>query len=273
MIYFKIFLLALFLRLLCLGIIQYYEIPTLLTLEQTEKYLFSTNPPKEIQLADASDYYYTSINLEVPKFLGEYYGYSNWYERQPLHVLVLYLTKQSILFQILLSTLTVLLLFRMNHIVGLIYAFYPQSIIYSCMFTKVTLMVFLMVLAVYLFKKPYKIVIAFIIIQLMFTSIFNYFPHTSGIAVEFQRGLWNKFWGLWQPTFNHTFVLFGNWIQYIQMPFYILVMIAFLRSRVNYVWLIAFIMSIGAMIQYAHPFHREIIIPLILLNINEELFS
>ena len=269
--YIKIFLLALTLRLLCLGIIQYYDIPTLLTLEQTEQYLFSNNPPKELQLADASDYYYTSINLEVPKFLQEKWGYTKWYERNPLHTIVLHLTHRSILFQILLSCLTCVILFKINNIAGLIWCFYPQSIIYSNLLMKVTLMTFLFVLAMYLFRnKPYLIVLSFIFIQLISISAFHIVPHSEGIMQEFNRGIINKVFALWQPSFNHSPALFGNIIQYIQAPFYILLMFLFIRkTRFNYVWVIVIIMSIGAMVMYGHGYIREFILPAILVTVLE----
>lgn len=266
--YIKIFILALVLRLLCLGIINYFEIPTLLTLEQSKEYLFSKNPPKELQLVDASDYYYTSINLEVPSFLQEKWGYSNWYERNPLHTIVLHLTGRSVLFQILLSCLTCVILFKINNIAGLLWCFYPQSIIYSNLLTKITLMTFLFVLSMYLFRNgKYLIVVSFIVIQLLFISSFHLIPQSEGIMEEFNRGLVDKVVSLWQPTFNHTPAIFGNIIQYIQAPFYILLMFLFVRKvPFNYTWVIVIILTAGAMAMYGHGYIREFILPAILVS-------
>ena len=275
----EIFLIALFIRLLCLFIIDYHSLDTMFPLEVTEHQL-KTNDPKG-ELMDASDHYYTSIDLQVPKFLQEHYGYERWTQRNWLHVLVLHLTGQSILFQILLSVLTVLMLFKMNKIAGILYALYPQSIIYSCMYTKVTLWVFIVVLIVFIFyhMKNFELEgqwIATLIIVLVtafaFTSYYNIAPSTPAIYGEMNRGVIDKVVGLWQPSFNHTHIVFGNWIQHIQAPFYILIMFIWIRhAGFNYVTALVIIFTVGAIVQYAHPFHREPLIPLILLDITRRL--
>jgi hypothetical protein len=166
-----------------------------------------------------------------------------------------------------------LMIYKLYPAVGLIYMFYPQSIIYSVMFTKVTLMVFLSTLAIYFFrdKKPVYIIFAVLFIQLLFSSVFNFFPHTPAIMGEFNRGIIHKVVGLWEPAFNHTPQVVGNWIQYVQAPFYLLLMFLFVRCvRWNYVWIIVIIFTVGAMFQYAHPFHREFLIPMILLTVVKE---
>ena len=197
--------------------------------------------------------------------------FRSWYERNPLHTLVLYVTHRSILFQIGLSVLTVLLLFKINHIAGWLYCFYPQSIIYSNMFTKVTLTLFLFVLAMYLFKnKKWLIIASFIAIQLSTMSLFHLGSGSQGMTEEFSVGYWLKAFHLWQPTFNHTPAIFGNIIQYIQMPFYILLMFLFFRTtEINYAWVIVFILTIGSMLMYGHAYMREFILPVILINVLE----
>lgn len=265
----KFFIFALAIRLLFLLFLQVNEIQTIPTLAESEK-LLQTKSPK-LQLVDGSDFWHTSIDLKVPEYLGKYWGYSNWYERNPLLTLFLYLTHRSILVQILLSALTCLLLFKLNSVVGILWALYPQSIIYSCLFTKVTLMTFLMVLAVYLFRsKWYYIVLAFILIQVLTMSVFHLGVNSIGMNEEFSTGYWLKLFHLWQPTFNHSTAIFGNWIQYIQMPFYLIIMLLFLRTEFNYVWLIVFILSLGAMLMYGHGYMREFIMPLIMLNVFKE---
>ena len=92
--------------------------------------------------SDAKAHYLTSINLEVPKESQETIGYKDWWVRTPVYVLYLHLTHQSLLFQILISAFTVLLLYKINPLAGWIFCFYPQSIILSFQYNKEVLIWF-----------------------------------------------------------------------------------------------------------------------------------
>ncbi len=81
--------------------------------------------------SDAKAHYETSINLKVPKESQERIGYKNWYERSPAYVFYLHVTNQSLLLQIILSSLTVVFLYKINELAGWLWCFYPQSIILS----------------------------------------------------------------------------------------------------------------------------------------------
>lgn len=93
--------------------------------------------------SDAKAHYETSINLEVPKESQETIGYKDWWVRTPVYVLYLHLTHQSLLFQILISAFTVLLLYKINPLAGWIFCFYPQSIILSFQYNKEVLIWFI----------------------------------------------------------------------------------------------------------------------------------
>jgi hypothetical protein len=99
--------------------------------------------------SDAKAHYLTSINLEVPKESQEVIGYKDWWVRTPVYVLYLHLTHQSLLLQILISTFTVLLLYKINPLAGWIFCFYPQSIILSFNFNKETLLWFVLAILLY----------------------------------------------------------------------------------------------------------------------------
>jgi hypothetical protein len=265
--YLGIFILAFIVRIMCLLIINHFGLTTLVSLEDTEKYLKMDNPPAVIQLNDASDYYHTVVNnLVVPKVIGEYWGYTEWYQRQLLHTLVLYITNNSVVFQILLSCITVVLLYRVNALIGLIYLIYPQSVVYSCLLTKVTLMIFLVAVLMNLTKNRWWLMIGVVCIPLLFINTFNIHPETTGILREFNRPYINKLMSLWSPFTNHTQIVFGNWLMYAQMPFYLFVMVYFCRNTTftNVVLHIVVLITIGGMMQYTHEFHREFLIPLIL---------
>ena len=263
-----IFILSFALRLLIYNLICYFQLPTILTLEETHRYLAMDKPPAKIQLMDASEYYYNSINLEVDKISADYWGYSHWWERNPLHTLILYLTGNSIMFQIFISALSVMLLFHLNKFAGILLMLYPQNIIYSFLTTKINIMLFLVVVAMVIFKdRKFYLFLSVVVIQMLFISYFNLHPQTTGIMEELNRGLINKITMLWQPSFNHTHIVLGtNLIQYIQSPFYIFLIIYFIRKVgiTNPVLYVVIFLTIGAGIQYAHEMHREFIIPLLL---------
>ena len=99
--------------------------------------------------SDAKAHYETSINLEVPKESQETIGYKDWWVGTPVYALYLHLTHQSLLFQILISAFTVLLLYKINPLAGWIFCFYPQSIILSFNFNKETLLWFVLAMLLY----------------------------------------------------------------------------------------------------------------------------
>ena len=123
--YLTIFLIAFVIRLLTLLIFVYY---------------FDNYSHKE---SDAKAHYETSINLEVPKYAQETIGYKNWWERSPVYVLYLHVTCQSLLIQIIVGSLTVLILYKLNPLAGWLWCFYPQSIILSFQYNKETILWFI----------------------------------------------------------------------------------------------------------------------------------
>ena len=123
--YLIIFLVAFIIRILTLLVFAYY---------------FDNYSHKE---SDAKAHYETSINLEVPKYAQETIGYKDWWERSPVYVYYLHITGQSLLIQIILSSITVLILYRINPFAGWLFCFYPQSIILSFNFNKETLLFFI----------------------------------------------------------------------------------------------------------------------------------
>ena len=122
--YLAIFAVAFLIRIITMLIFSYY---------------FDNYSHKE---SDAKAHYETSINLEVPKESQEVIGYKDWWVRTPVYVLYLHLTHQSLLFQILISAFTVLLLYKINPLAGWIFCFYPQSIILSFQYNKEVLIWF-----------------------------------------------------------------------------------------------------------------------------------
>jgi hypothetical protein len=134
----KIFLLALTVRLAVFIIFSFvYENPT----------------HKE---SEASIMYETSINLEPTEEMKSKIHYTQWWERSPVYVYFLHVTNQSIELQLLLSALTVLLIYKINHVAGWIFCFYPQSVILSFQYNKETLLWFIEAVIFLIIFRRYK---------------------------------------------------------------------------------------------------------------------
>ena len=99
---------------------------------------------------DSYEYYHNSKNLEVWDEAKEHHLYDRWYERTPAYVLFLHLTGEyAIPIQIILSTITVLLVYKINPIAGWLLCFYPVHILGANQYMKETLMIFFIAVLVY----------------------------------------------------------------------------------------------------------------------------
>ena len=116
---------------------------------------FYGNP--EFMSFDSWEYFYNSQDLTVWQEAKEYIGYENWYERTPGYVLFLYLIRpeNAIPIQIIISSLGVFLMYKMNKIAGWMWCFYPISIFSSFQFMKETIFIFLIICLVYLLRRQY----------------------------------------------------------------------------------------------------------------------
>ena len=135
----KVFLLALLIR------ISFY----LFT-----KFFFG-NP--EFISFDSWEYFYNSQNLEIWQNAKEYIGYEYWYQRTPAYVLFLYLVRpeNAIFTQIIISSLGVVLMYKMNKTAGWLWCFYPTSIFNSFQFMKETIYIFIIICLIYTLRKHY----------------------------------------------------------------------------------------------------------------------
>lgn len=104
---------------------------------------------------DSWEYYYNSQNLEVWQNAKNYVGYYNWYERTPAYVLFLYIIRpeNAIAVQIIISSLGVVLMYKMNKAAGWLWCFYPVSIFNSFQFMKETIYIFLIICLIYTLRK------------------------------------------------------------------------------------------------------------------------
>ena len=264
-----IFIYALSIRLLfALIFLVLIKVETLPSIDRCNE-LFKTKG-YGIEMIDCREYYETSLNFETFEPFKSYWGYSNWYERNPLYILYLHFTFQNIIILIILSAFTVFLIFKINKTAGIIFMFYPNSIFYSFIYSKTVLIVFLAVLILSLTKNKYWLIILYLILQVLFTSLFHYFtPNTIGMHEEFNKGFMNNVFELWKPATDWIYLLSGKWIIFLMFPFYVILYYLFIKyvPIKNVAFLLVIIFSICYGIKYAHPYHREILIPVMLIAV------
>lgn len=202
---------------------------------------------------DALEYYNNSINLTVE---ANIWGYTEWYERTPIYTLILYLTNQSLIIQILISVLSAVLLFKLNPIVGWIWAIYPQSIFLASQYYKETYLLFFIILSIYLLRNKKEWLILIIpIIMLGFVSY--------GIEQPPGKFMQNV-WEMWKPSFYPT-----GFFNYLQMPFYIIIIFLFIKKITIFDPTLLIVISFTLVYGYLHGEfrYREPLIPLILLTV------
>jgi hypothetical protein len=102
---------------------------------------------------DNVEYFYNSINLTAHPYFQAYWHYKEWYQRTPIYTLFLHIIQRQLIFQILLSSFGVVLMYKMNKIAGLIWLIYPQEIIYSFQYAKESLLLFFVIVAIYLLRE------------------------------------------------------------------------------------------------------------------------
>jgi hypothetical protein len=183
--------------------------------------------------SDAREYFINSQTLENT---ARHFAYDRWYERTPAYMAYLHLTQQSLFIQILLSALTCVLIEVLYRSAGWVYVFYLPSIVFSNMYLKETLLIFLFVLAVYVFRNR-KLWLVFVL-PVVFSGFISYggvFEHNAAIAADASRSISDKLYGLWRPEWNYIFFVPepAEWLTWLLRGGYYLfygpVMFLFLR--------------------------------------------
>lgn len=169
-------------------------------------------------IQDAKAYYEISESLQPINDL------SHWYSWTPIHVIWLHITHRSIIIRILISLITVFILYKINEILGWIWTLYPMAIIFSATYLKEnTLFLFTaLVLWLYHYKSKYYILLFFVVI-LGFTGA------SLSYAIELKTGIMQNFWEIVKPNF----VLYSNissTLNYIFAVPYTILMIYYIRT-------------------------------------------
>lgn len=238
----KIFIFALLIRLLFYVFIKF----------------FIGNP--EFMSFDSWEYFYNSQNLEVWQKAKEYIGYEYWYQRTPAYVLFLYIIRpeNAIAIQIIISSLGVTIMYKMNRIAGWLWCLYPISIFNSFQFMKETVYIFLIICLIYILRRRMiSLYISILILTLTFASygtIFNFHP---------SQGFMRNFYEMWMPSFN---MLPIQWNYILFIP-YVCFMFYFVRhiEIISFEFLITITFTIVYSIIYAQPRFREPLMPILFL--------
>ncbi len=220
-------------------------------------------------VGDAKEYYYNSQTLE--NTVGQF-PYAHWYQRTPAYMAFLHFTGQSLLLQILLSALTCVLLELLYRYGGWVYAFYTPSIMYSNVYMKETLLVFLFVLAVYLLReRKWWLLVALPAIFAGFVSYGGVWEYNEAIAAG-QRSFVHRVTILWRPEWHFTILAPAppEWLEVLLrgsfILFYVPLILLFIRKvRLTdfEFWLVA-LFSLVAIFSFGNERFREPVMPFII---------
>lgn len=219
-------------------------------------------PLIELKNTHSLELIYNSMNLETHPYFTNEYKYSKWYERTPGQVLYLHIIHRNILITILISALSCVILYKIIPAAGWLWVFNPQEIIYSFQYGKETLMIFLIISAIYLFRKNIKWLM--LAVPIIMTGFISYNTNHG----EQSAGFINNIMNLWKPSFDIS-VLYSKWFVYIQAPVYMILLWFFIRN-VNFfsteIFLIAGFSIIYGLV-YSEPHYRDPLIPIILISV------
>lgn len=220
-------------------------------------------------VGDAKEYYVNSQTLENTVGL---FPYEHWYQRTPAYMAFLHVTHQSLALQILLSTLTCVLLELLYRRGGWVLAFYPPGIMYANVYMKETLLVFLFVLAAWLLRDRKRWLL--VALPLIFTGFISYggvWEYNEAFAAG-QRSLIHRLYILWRPDY-HFFILIPHppqWLESLLRGTFVLayvpVLFLFLR-RIRWqdyeLWIVAGI-SLLSVFSFGNERFREPAMPFVL---------
>lgn len=155
-------------------------------------------------VGDAEEYFINSQTLENT---AHHFPYEHWYQRTPVYMTFLHIVHQSLLPQIILSALTCVLLELLYPYAGWVFTFYTPGIMYSNVYMKETLLVFLFVLAVYLLRHhKWWLLLVLPLIFAGFVSYGGVWEYNSEFAAG-QRSFIHRLTILWRPEWHFTILV------------------------------------------------------------------
>jgi hypothetical protein len=217
--------------------------------------------------SDSIEYYITSINFKPFSCFKLYWGYDYWYERTPVYILFLHVFQQELIFQIILSSLGCIILYKLNKAAGLLWCVYLQEIVYSFQYSKETPLLFFVILSIYLFRnRSYWLLIIVPVIILGFVS----YSRVIGYNHALSKGFMANFWAMWKPAFNIT-VNYSKIFVYIQaLPFTLAILYFIRHTRLVSVATVLFcLISVVYCLIYSEPRYREPFMPFLFLFIGQ----
>ncbi len=212
-------------------------------------------------VTDAKQYYQIAENLEVPAEVTEQYGFIKWYEWSPVHILFLHFTNRELGIQIILSVLTVLILYKINPYLGWFWCLYPVAIAFSVTYFKENLLFFCYSIILYLSARNKWNILLIFPITLLFTGLGAY-NYNQSISLGFASNIIQ----MWKPGF-HILRVFGNWTYILAIPYTVLI-IAFIRyARLNLNLIAVILYTLIYCTVYGAPRFREPIMIILVYEI------
>lgn len=180
-------------------------------LTQADKFLIS----------DALEYYKISEHLDITGTRSTERGFDHWYDWSPANVIWMHIIGRSLFIQIILSIITVYILYQINPYLGWIWALYPVAAAYSVSYNKENLLFFFTCLLLSCKNKRYLLIL--FIIMIPFTGLRVANPDN----MPSNGFMWN-FWAYIKPDFN-ILDRIGNWPNYILIVPYTCLIIWYIR--------------------------------------------
>ena len=215
-------------------------------------------------------FYETSQNLEVSKEAEEDVRQSEWWQHAPVYILWLYITNQSILIQILLSSLTVVIFYLINRKLGIFFLLYPVHIVLSYCYVKETVMIFVIAAVIYSLRDyPVWLFISVMLTYLSFGASGGPFDVRVIVlyGTEVTSGPMLNFWQIWKPSFFPLGIYSASYLLIIPYIYLMIKYVKKLRFTVNTA-IICTVTLILIFIQ-GQERYREPLMPFILLDILE----
>ena len=220
-------------------------------------------------VGDAEEYYINSQTLENT---ARHFPYEHWYQRTPVYMGFLHICHQNLLPQIVLSAATCSLVESMYPYGGWVYALYTPGIMYSNVYMKETLLVFLFVLAAFLFRRHRWWLL--LVLPLIFAGFVSYggvWEYNAEFAAG-QRSFIHRLTILWRPEWHFT-ILVPNppaWLEIVLrgtfILFYFPLVFLFLRKvkLTDFeLWLVTGF-SLVAIFSFGNERFREPVMPFII---------
>jgi len=219
------------------------------------------------EFKDGRSYITLSKDLHgLEPYVKDGIDYNAWYFKSPAYILFLKFIQRSIILNILVSSLAVFFLYRLNKIAGWMLALYPPHWYYSAIFFKESLMITCAVIIIYLLRNRHFLytLAGICIVMIPFQSI-GVVNDTIGNVKYMQN-----FWDTWKPVFTVPAIHWIGWNYILIIPY---LMTIFYWVRHVKIWSLSFMFFLITSFVYSGTYgssrYRETFMILLFLWVGE----